>query len=135
MARRRKDFPSDDGEDFIDSIGGSGSKALLGAVLGQAVRDLSRKENAKVLWPELKIDAAKWILGIGEGCGPGISINDVAEELGVSASGIAAAIGAEEKLEELIKAKAERRARKAEARRGKMGYGDEFGILVGSYYA
>lgn len=116
--RKKGDFPSEDFEDVMCGGESNGTRALLGAVLGQAVRDLTRKECAKASWPGLKINAAKWILGIGKESGNGISIDDVADGLGVNGDEIARAIGAEERLESLIRAKAERRANQARERRG-----------------
>ena len=113
----------EDNEWGDSGVSASGTRALLSAVLGQAVSDLTRKENARVCWPGLKINAAKWILGVGKDNGGGISIDDVADGLGVDPERIAEAIGAEQRLEELIREKANRRSAKISARRNQGGYG------------
>ena len=113
--RRERDDFSDDELEIRSS--GCGTRALLGAVLGQAVRDLVKSETRQC-WPEMKMNAAKWILGIGRENGGGVSIEDVASELGVSSRGIAEALGAEERLEGLIRQKAERRAAHSRRRKG-----------------
>ena len=115
MRKKRDEFVGDD--EFEIKSSGCGTRALLGAVLGQAVRDLVRSETRQC-WPEMKMNAAKWILGIGSENGGGVSIEDVASELGVSSQGIAEALGAEERLEGLIRQKAERRAAHSRRRKG-----------------
>lgn len=94
-----------------------GVKGLLLGVLTRAVQDLRWNENQKVTIG-IKLDAARWLLGIGEENGGGFACADAASVLGIDQEVLAEKIGAREKLQELVQTKASRHKRRAGADMG-----------------
>lgn len=91
----------------------------MAEVLHLAIVDLERK-NEKKSSAMGQADAAKWILGIGSeqaGMRRGLSIDDVAQGLGVTSEWIQDRSRAKEKLAEFLEDKARRKLEKVRLRR------------------
>lgn len=93
-------YPKDTDLSDGDRMRPGAIRSLMAAVLENAVEDLNWKEDPKTCWRQMKMDAAKWLLGVGRENGQGIALTDVTELLGVDAQKVAKALGAEKKLRE-----------------------------------
>ena len=112
--QRPRDAMSEQDEylDDGDSQTAQGTKALLIAILGQAVRDMRGKEDPKRNWLERKLAAGRWILGIGSDQA-GVSVYDVASAIDMTAEQIAEAVEAQDFVEEFISQSASKKRRPA----------------------